>query len=234
MFQLQVPFKTNSAIELAATALLRQYERESGVKIEPPVPIDDIVEKHLGLTIEVVDLRRLLGVPDVLGATYFHDKIVRIEESLEGKEGRFAFTLGHECGHWVLHRPVVEAQRATLPLFAVETVAPPPPPVVCRAGQQQERAEVQANQFAAALLAPADWVRAAVRELHGERVPTWAGLHERRKRGELDEQLRSLAASVIAQGGFTNFSNEAMRHRLVELKLVADAAETGSLLHRGG
>ena len=45
-----------------------------------------------------------------------------------------------------------------------------------------------------------------------------------RKNREFDEKLHALAAEVIDQGGFTNVSNEAMRYRLLDLKLVADAS----------
>ena len=37
--------------------------RRADVAIEPPIPIEDIVEKHLKLGIEFDDTHRLFGVP---------------------------------------------------------------------------------------------------------------------------------------------------------------------------
>src|SRR5215472_16419486 len=89
-----------------------------GVKKVRAVPIEDIVEKYLKLGIEFNDMHQLLGVPrsglgrdpDILGAMFFDERRVVINESLDpeespSKEGRFRFTLAHEAGgHWRLHR----------------------------------------------------------------------------------------------------------------------------------
>ena len=63
-----------------------------------------------------------------------------------------------------------------------------------------------------------------VRALYGEKLPTWEDVEAKRKARELDEKLRDLATEVMARGSFTNVSNEAMRYRLLDLKLVADAS----------
>ena len=86
--------------------------------IAPPIPIEDIVEKHLKLGIEFDDTHRLFGVPrepdradpDILGAIFFDESRIVIDESLDPeehpfREGRYRFTLAHEGGgHWRLHR----------------------------------------------------------------------------------------------------------------------------------
>ena len=46
----------------------------------------------------------------------------------------------------------------------------------------------------------------------------------RKKAGERIAGLRDFPAEVIAKGGFTNVSNQAMQIRLVALKLVTDAS----------
>ncbi|MBM4183429.1 MAG: hypothetical protein FJ207_04285 [Gemmatimonadetes bacterium] len=85
-------------------------------------------------------------------------------------------------------------------------------------------AEWQADRFAAALLMPAADVRATVRALCGDTLPTWEDVEAKRKARVLDEKLRDLATEVMAKGNFTNVSNEAMRYRLLDLNLVLDAS----------
>ena len=50
-----VPYLTDEQIELDAAGLLAEYARARGVAIVPPIPIEDIVEKHLKLGIEFDD-----------------------------------------------------------------------------------------------------------------------------------------------------------------------------------
>jgi hypothetical protein len=59
----KVPFLQEEQIERDAEALLAEYERARGVQIDPPVPIEDIVEKHLKLRVEFDDMHQMLGVP---------------------------------------------------------------------------------------------------------------------------------------------------------------------------
>lgn len=224
MLQIKVPFLKPSDLDHAAAELLRKYSAWKGSPARPPIDVDEIVEGHLELDFEVVDLREVLGMPDVLGATWFEDKRICVDESLEGKEGRFAFTVAHEVGHWVLHRPIIEMDKVTLPLFAAKPDEEPKPAIVCRSRAYKQPAEWQADQFAARLLMPASDVRAVMRVLHGDDAATVRGLEASRKAGELDAQLRGLADGVIGDGKFTNVSNEAMCYRLLDLKLVVDAA----------
>jgi hypothetical protein len=112
-----IPYLPEATIERDAAALLTEYAQARGVTITPPIPIEDIVEKHLKLGIEFDDTHRLFGIPrdpkrdaDILGAIFFEDARIVIDESLDpverrGMEGRYRFTLGHEGGgHWRLHR----------------------------------------------------------------------------------------------------------------------------------
>ena len=78
---------------------------------------------------------------------------------IEGKEGRLAFTLAHEGGHWYLHRPLIEMDQVTATLFGKDDV-PKQPTIFCRSSQKKAAAEWQADRFAAALLMPAADVRA--------------------------------------------------------------------------
>lgn len=159
-----VPFISDEAIERDAALLLAEFAQARGVTIAPPIPIEDIVEKHLKLGIEFDDTHRLFGVPradrrpDILGAIFFAEARIVIDESLDpeqdpDKEGRYRFTLAHEGGgHWRLHRR----------LFAKSPVGKPAAPsVVCRSSRAKDRVEWQADFYASCLLMPRKLVFAA-------------------------------------------------------------------------
>jgi hypothetical protein len=71
---IRVPFLPEQTIERDAEALLAEYAHSRGVTLHPPVPIEDIVEKHLKLRVDFDDLHAVLGIPqegpepDVFGA----------------------------------------------------------------------------------------------------------------------------------------------------------------------
>ena len=112
-----VPYLSEEQIEREAEILLAEFARARGITIAPPIPIEDIVEKHLKLRLEFDDIHRLFGVPrsgigfdpDILAAIFFEPKRIVIDESLDpdanpAKEGRYRYTAAHEVGHWRLHR----------------------------------------------------------------------------------------------------------------------------------
>jgi Zn-dependent peptidase ImmA (M78 family) len=170
-----VPYRSEEQIERDASALLAEYAQKRAVVIEPPIPIDDIVEKHLKLGIEFDDTHRLFGVPrdpdgdaDILGAMFFDDGRIVIDESLDPeenrvKEGRYRFTLAHEVGHWRLHRHLFAKDPAQAVLFggAAETS------VICRSSQAKERMEWQADFYASCLMMPKELLISAWRERFG-------------------------------------------------------------------
>jgi hypothetical protein len=148
---LRVPYIADDAIERDAEALLAQYAHARSIEIRAPIPIEDIVEKHLKLRVEFDDLHRLLDVPrsrigldpDIYGAIWLDAGRIVIDESLDPeerpeREGRYRFTLAHEGGgHWRLHRPLVRPTRdqGSLLIDAAR------PTVVCRSSQAKERVE---------------------------------------------------------------------------------------------
>ena len=104
-----VPYLAEEAMERDAEALLAGFGNERNVVIEPPIPIEDIVEKHLKLGIEFDDTHDLFGIPrtgldldqgpDILGAMFFDEKRIVIDESLDPEEnpameGRYRFNPG--------------------------------------------------------------------------------------------------------------------------------------------
>ena len=176
-----VPYLAEEAIERDAEALLAEFAHARDVVIEPPIPIEDIMEKHLKLGIEFDDTHDLFGIPrvgfdpgqgpDILGAMFFDEKRIVIDESLDpdenpAKEGRYRFTLAHEGGgHWRLHRHLFAKNAAQTSLFGEASA----PSVVCRSSQKKERVELQADFYASCLLMPRKLVFAAWDEMFPDR-----------------------------------------------------------------
>jgi Zn-dependent peptidase ImmA (M78 family) len=241
---LQVPYIADEIIERDAEALLAEYAQSKGVEIRAPIPIEDIVEKHLKLHVGFDDLHRRLEVPrkgpgldpDILGAIWFEAREIVIDESLDpeerpSREGRYRFTLAHEGGgHWRLHRPFVQANRGQESLFGDRWQ----PTVICRSSQSKERVELQADLYASCLLMPRKLVLKAWREMFGnenprvlrgkDRIPLLSGVDD-----EVAEQVRSFDQERDQQA-FENFARPfaekflvspiAMRIRLERLRLL--------------
>jgi len=171
-----VPYLSEETIERDASALLAEYSRARGVAISAPIPLEDIVEKHLKLDIEFDDTHRRFGVPrdperdaDILGAIFFDERRIVIDESLDPEErprmeARYRFTLAHEGGgHWRLHRHLFDKDPAQAALFG----APEIPSFVCRSSEAKKRVEWQADFYASCLLMPRNLVTEAWREHFG-------------------------------------------------------------------
>jgi Zn-dependent peptidase ImmA (M78 family) len=166
-----VPYLSVEQIERDVDALLAEFAQARGVVVTPPVPIEDIVEKHLKLGIEFDDLHRIFGIPrdcdgsaDILGAIYFDQRQIVIDESLDPEEyprteGRYRLTLAHEAGHWRLHRHLLVKDPAQAPL------------VLRGASQAYSRIEWQAYRYASCLLMPRSLVIAAWHERFGNTNP---------------------------------------------------------------
>lgn len=174
----KVPYMKEEHIEQDAAALLAEYARARSVVIVPPIPIEDILEKHLKLGIELDDTHSLFGIPrsgtdaDILGAMFFDEGQIVIDESLDPEEhpameGRYRFTLAHEGGHWRLHRRYFKANPGQAGLFAGQA----PPSVICRSSQAKESVEWQADFYASCLLMPRTLVFAAWDEMYPDRKP---------------------------------------------------------------
>jgi hypothetical protein len=86
-----------------------------GERVAPPIPVEDVIERFLGLDLTYENLDEKLGMEDVLGATYVKSKRIAINRRLleDRNEGRLVFTCAHEVGHWVLHRHLVEEAART-------------------------------------------------------------------------------------------------------------------------
>ena len=178
----KVPYLAEEAIEKDAESLLAEFSQARSTVIEPPIPIEDIIEKHLKIGIEFNDLDALFGVarffdpgddPQILGAMFFDDKRIMINEGLDpednpAKEGRYRFTLAHEGGgHWRLHRRLFAKDAAQTSLFQGRN----DPSVICRSSQAKEPVEWQADFYASCLLMPRKLVFAAWDEMFPDRKP---------------------------------------------------------------
>jgi len=121
-----------------------------------PVPVEDIADSCFGLLVrDVEDMAAAPGAPalgpgQALSGLLLASRGEIWVNAAEAREWppRRRFTIGHELGHWVLHR------AGQLSLFCRHAVvepdagAPPPP-----------LPEEEANRFAAALLMPARLVQ---------------------------------------------------------------------------
>jgi Zn-dependent peptidase ImmA (M78 family) len=214
----KVMFLQPNEIDSAAAELLRNFAKAKGKTISPPIPVEDIIEKYLKLRLEVKDLIKMFGTKDVLGATWFDEGLIRVDERILEQEGRYCFTLAHEVGHWILHRPQIEAEKVAPSLFRnVEG----PPAFVCRSSDKPP-AEWQADQFAARLMMPERFVREAFKDAVGEQPVLIDGLRGRRADPAVVAAWRGVASAVQSKGNFSNVSNEAMRYRLSDLNLVRE------------
>jgi len=198
-----IPFLSEAAIERDAAALLAEYAHARGVAIAPPIPIEDIVEKHLKLRIEFDDTHKLFGIPrdpecdaDILGAIFFDEARIVIDESLDpeerpGIEGRYRFTLGHEGGgHWRLHRWIFAKNPAQGALFGGHEA----PSFLCRSSEAKKREEWQADFYASCLLMPRKLVIEAWRGRFGN---TNARILKRKNRITLPADVNDEIAAVL-------------------------------------
>mgnify|MGYP000106110723 CR=1 FL=1 len=211
------------AIARKAEELVTGYEALIRAPVAPPIPVEDMIERYLGLNLIYEDLSAKPGMDDVLGATYIERKRICINEKLleDSNEGRLVFTCAHEAGHWVLHRHLA---RASARMNRVAEA------IVCRARNARQPMEWQADYFAACLLMPASEMKQAFSEIcpSGKLVVD----NVRSSLGGTGvcvdpcvENWHFIADMVRERGGFTNVSKEAMIIRLQELGLVVNKTE---------
>lgn len=226
-----VPHLEYSYIDGEALRLLTTFAQKRGVaEIAPPIPIDEIIEHHLGVQFDIEDLS-WLG-QGVLGATWMEGSgkiAVHAELENDTHQGRLCFTMAHEVGHWVLHRPLFQAAKIQGSLF--DTVRETKPSIFCREvgrASKKARGEYQADRFAGSLMMPKKFVDEAWRKAVG---PQRVSMSQEAKYAKQDfqakdEYARTLAESVRDEGGFENVSVAAMAVRLKELGwLVMDESK---------
>ena len=240
---INVKFLSEQQIERDAQALLSAYFHELGKPVQIPVPAEDILELHLGLSLDFDDLQSVLGIPDVLGALWADKREVFIDQSLEptehpDMEGRYHFSVGHEIGHWRLHRQYLTNAGSQVAMF---TDSDPQPTVICRTSQKKQPIEWQADYFSSCFLMPRQcvldaWfdrfgshkplVYADIAEQNWTQRPKYRGLRPiqeiMRKTFELQFEPHAFAFETVAREFAPMFrvSIQAMRIRLENLGLL--------------
>ena len=78
---MKVPWLTKKLIAAAATGVIARYEAKIKRRVQPPIPVENIIERGLRLKLGFSDLRKKLKLSDVLGATYAKDRmIIRLQD----------------------------------------------------------------------------------------------------------------------------------------------------------
>jgi hypothetical protein len=215
---MKIKWLPKDSIAKSASAVLDGYEGALGHPVHPPIPVEDLIERHLGLNLRFEDLEARLDMEDVLGATFVRSKTISINERLleDKSEARMMFTCAHEVGHWVLHRHLVEqAMRRGEP--GVE--------IICRTRDARLPAEWQADYFASCLLMPEKEVSGAFSQVWDGKEMVLDNLRSRLGGTAVCvdpcvQNWHFIADAVREAGGFSNVSKEAMIIRLRELGLV--------------
>lgn len=228
---MHVKFLPLEHIETAAYGMLDGYGRKFNPVTAPPIPVDEILECFLNLSLQFGDLPRELELPDVLGAIRFREREVLIDQTLDPtanpqKEGRYRFTVAHEMGHWELHRHAF-LQNANQPLLFD---AGPGPTHACRA-TSTEPIEWQANTFAGFLLMPKEMVRQAWNDQQRSLEPYDARdeLKDLSSRWGLADDNRPTVNVAKTMAQRFKVSGQAMQIRLIGLGLIVTKAQPASL-----
>ena len=218
-----VPWMPKKRIAAAAAGVIETYQSRHKQPVNPPVPIEDIIERGLNVSLSYSDLKKKLDLDDVLGATFVDRKVICVDESLlrDRLEGRLCFTFAHEAGHWVLHR---EHINRACRQGAAESF------IFCRIKDAKQKIEWQADYFAACLLMPEPAVKQAFYKCYGSGPLTLYNVKSAFS-GPICfdpcvENWPQIAGMVKEVGAFSNVSNQAMIIRLQDLGLVKN--ETGS------
>jgi len=218
---MKVPYLTNSQIENDTRLLLAEYEQRFGEITEPPIDVEGIIESLFQLDLRFANLKSSLGA-DVLGATWIVEREVRVDETLdptvdERKEGRYRFTLGHEVGHWRLHRPLFEAKVNQGNLFGEVGE----PAIVCRSSSKEPQ-EWQADVFSGFLLMPEPLVKKQWEVIVGSLEPYFAAdeIEAIQTRWSLAENNTPTVCVARKLAQVFKVSGQAMQIRLIGLGLI--------------
>jgi len=215
---MKVPWISKKEIAVKAIALIEDFQERAGYRIRPPIPVEEIIERSLGLTLRYVDLSKIFGRRDVLGATYAKSRLVCINERLfeHSSEGRLVFTCAHEAGHWVLHRKYARIQDGGDSRNQ---------DIVCTNANAKEPIEWQADYFASCLLMPEKEMMEAFQRVCCPKPLVIRHAKSLAKAGypceePFLEQWPYIAAAMCEAGGFSNVSRQAMIIRLQDLGLL--------------
>jgi hypothetical protein len=173
-----IPRLSDSEIRQAARELTTEC---FGTKASYPIDLDAIVYEHLYSRDSLrfsdeEDLGADETGDDILGKMTPRAGRVLVTSRLQGEfnRGRFRFTVGHEVGHWMLHRPYILASLDEPALFGGPRAEEEPLVSYRRTifpigpSSTVSRQEYQANRFSIALLVDPAALRGNVEERFGE------------------------------------------------------------------
>jgi hypothetical protein len=168
----EVKFIPDIKIEEKANLLLTRFEEQYGRILNPPVPVDRIIEYYLDLSI-LWDVIEDTDEEKILGCLEASEKRIILNERhmthFEEYIGTEAYTKAHEVGHWDLHI-VKEGDAVQLPLL----LAVDERNVLCRDNRKDTR-EIQAEMYAAYLLMPHTLIKG---EIEGKDLANWPTLYK--------------------------------------------------------
>ena len=151
-------YRTPRQLAVVADNVLARYASEFSWSRAMPIPIEQIVERLYGISIEWHGLDEPPGT-SVLGALDPAAKTIALNSKHQQMFcdvlGPYEFTLAHELGHWLFDAD--DPNQLSL--------LDEPTERFCHSrnspamGQQQRNCETNANRFAAELLMPAHLVR---------------------------------------------------------------------------
>jgi len=215
----RVPYIKKDKIADIATRVMTSYQAKLGDFVEPPIPVEDIIERLLNVKLYYIDFEEKLGIDGVLGAIFVHKRMICINERLlnDRTEGRLSFTCSHEIGHWVLHRKFIHM---------VDNSDQEKKTIICRSEDAKLPVEWQADYFSSCLLMPEEYVKNAYYRAYGPDPLVLYNVDSHYK-GPLcfDPCITNwhlIALEVIRSGNFLNVSKQAMIVRLQELGLIVN------------
>ncbi|HSD55916.1 MAG TPA: ImmA/IrrE family metallo-endopeptidase [Candidatus Saccharimonadales bacterium] len=134
-------------------ALAEEYASKYNPDNVSPFPFENVLKHHEDLKVYYTVLE-----DDVSGAILYKDTEYSILINTNKPTTRQNFTVGHELGHYFLHKE--ELQRASAIIDGDDSLDGQKI-LYRRDDQSNKRLEIEANNFAASLLMPADLVRRA-------------------------------------------------------------------------
>lgn len=167
-------------------ALAEEYAAKYNPDRVSPFPFENVLKAHEDLQIYYTALE-----DEVSGVILFKDKEYSILINTDKPTTRQNFTIGHELGHYFLHKD--ELQRSNGIVDGDDSLDGQKI-LYRRDDERNKRLEIEANNFAASLLMPADLVRRA-----------WQATRS------VEECARIFSVSVVA-----------MSVRLTKLKLLSE------------
>lgn len=140
-------------------ALAEEYARKYNPKNLAPFPYENITAEHDDLRVYFTSL----DDDDVSGAILYKDGKFNILINNTKPFQRQHFTLAHELGHYFLHQEMLQGEHAIVD--GEDTLDGPK--ILFRADDDKaKQLEIEANNFAASLIMPADLVRRAWEATH--------------------------------------------------------------------